>query len=104
MNPYIIIAILFVVLIVDHAQFIAGEKKLLEYVSNVSELAEQIVEQHERYKALAETMSRWYHIAQQSNEEVDRHYDLVNEQYENVMTVMNLMMKNKEENKNGMAV
>ena len=74
----------------------------LKHLGDVLELMEK---QHNHTSSMAKSMFGWYETAKKSNDLVDEHYEKVQEQYENVMTLVKLCMtNNKEENKNGMAV
>ena len=86
MNPYIIIAFMLVVLVIDHIWCSARLGMCMKIVKTTFEYAESIKEQHERYVDLAKGMEEWYKIAQETNKEVDKHYDLVQKQYHAVMS------------------
>ena len=98
MSPYLIVAFMLVVLVIDHIWCSARLGMCMKIVKTTFEYAESIKEQHERYVDLAKGMEEWYNLILKSNQEVDQHYETVNKQYENVMSFIKLTTNNKEEN------
>lgn len=69
----LVIAFLLVEVLIQHAKI----NKMRDYINGVFDLSEKIAEQHDRYKQAMDSMFGLYKTVKASNEEVDRHYELV---------------------------